>query len=276
MMNIMQMLAMMGGLGGAVPAAGGIGLPHGVTGINPNAPAPGSTPMMPPVTSTAKRPFMDRLAMQLFQSQNPGQESNPEQRRNAMLQLGLGMLAAGSQGQGLGQGIFNAYGGAAGNFQGALDRAYTNAERKRLEEKEDQRRGEDIDWRKTVFGAEFGAAERRAQAEERRHGETLKSAERRSAGQTQDDLMRARVAELKLDQERQDRQLLKPIEDKLRRGEQLTPEEKDLYQLIRTGRQPSFNPMSLLFGGGFDQSMGPGGGQGNPLLTDPRLNFGSN
>lgn len=270
-MDIMQLLSMIGGTGGLGGLGAGMGItPNtvgipGVQGINPGAPPPGSNPM-PAVTSTAKRPFMDRLAMQLFQSQNPGQESNPDQRRNAMLMLGLGMLGAGGQGKGLGEGLLGAYQGASGNFQGAMDRAFTSAERKRLEEKEDKRRAEDIDWRKLELTT--SSAERMADR---------RSAEKRSVGSQADDMARARTAQLRLEQEQEDRALLKPIEDKLRRGEPLTAEEKDLYQLIRTGRQPSFNPYSMMFpgGAGFGGGMGNGMGApgGNPLLTDPRLNF---
>lgn len=260
--QVLAQLGLTGGLGQLIMP------PANTPGINPAAPAPAAP--------AAPQGFMDRLAGTLFPSSIAGQQADPAAQKAALLQLGLGMMAAGSRGAGLGEGLFGAYTGAANTFQGAMQKAYENSERKRLEEKDDKRRAEDLDWKKAVYTTEQAGRQLDRNLEAQLTREQIKSAEKRSTIGTEDDRVRADVSRLRLEQEQQDRELLAPIEAKLRAGQPLTQAEKDLYQLIRTGRQPSMNPLAMLMGGmtgGLGDGMLPGylGNNGNPLLADPRL-----
>lgn len=231
--------------------------------------APASTPPIAPPQAPpqAPPPFLDRLKTGLF-----GPADTPEAKaaqNKAFLQLGLGMLAAGSRGQGLGEGVFNSYAMASRDFEGAMDKAFQNTERKRLEEKqdkiretamarEDARDQRDYDWRKN-----------RAEAEDKYREGVLRS---QAVGRA-DDAATARVRNIEARMKEKQLLRLEELERKRASGALSSQEATELQALTtgaRLGYEPQ-NPWAALFqnqglGGGF----GPPAG-GNPLIGDPRL-----
>lgn len=267
---------------------GGGGPPMMTPPINPAStpgayrPGMGGTgPVLPMPTQQAPMgSFYQRLAGGLFGGGPEGMQGDPSERNRAMLQLGLGMLAAGSQGQGFGQGLFNAYTGAANTYQGAMNRAFERSEAKRLEAKAD-RRQEILDQRyeKQIERESQMASEREANELERLRMQMeqraeLAAAELRSrervagmAGAGDRAMAQVRLAELE-DMKRQS-EILKGIEDKVRAGRQLTDQERQNYMLIRTGRMPTpgqVNPGAFFDNFNPSQPTAPGM---NPLLSDP-------
>lgn len=252
-----------GGLGATAPAAGA------TPAFNPQAMGP------PQAGAATQKPFLDRLSSAMFLAPSGVDPAEAQAyQRNAMLQMGLGMLAASQSGQGLGAGIFNSYAGAANSYQGAMDRAYRQTEAKRIEGKQDKRysdeqarddkrRTEDLDWRQKE-------ADRIAKAEQARLAQAAKIA---SLGR-EDDSARARYTRLQADELQGRLEEQNRLAAKVANGT-ATAEERNLYQMLRTGRQPAANPyaafMDQLGGGmgGYGGGMPPPGG--NPLLTDPRL-----
>jgi hypothetical protein len=255
---------------------GGLGTPM----QTPTGMPPGATPPIVPPQQQGKPPgFFDRLQTGIF-----GQASTPEDqaaRTRAMLELGLGMMAAGSQGQGLGEGLFNSYRMASKNFEGAMDKAFQAREQKRLEAKRDQERAEDIDWKKTVYGADVADRRLREQREAEDARERLRLQkrgidvqERVGTMRQSDDRARGRKADMEADLMERRVRRLDELEAKRAAG-QISPDElEELVALTtgaRLGREP-FNPWAAFMQGGLGAPGVPGmTPQQNPLLLDPDL-----
>ena len=268
---------------------GGGGPPMTTPPINP-ASTPGAYrpgyggqgPVLPQTPMAPPQNFYSRLASGLFGGGPEGMAGDPSERNRAMLQLGLGMLAAGSQGQGFGQGLFNAYAGASNTYQGAMNRAFERSEAKRLEAKAD-RRQEILDERyeKQIEREAQTAATREANALERLRMEMeqraelsaaeMASRERIAGTQGAGDRALAQVRLAELEDMRRQSAILKTIEDKVRSGQPLTDDERQNYMLIRTGRMPTAGQVNP-FAGWAGTGNNPPPGMSNPLLTDD-LNF---
>lgn len=243
-----------------LPFMGGFG---GTPGIVPGAgqPPPMATPGAP------AGGFYDKILGGLFGAGPNGQVDRDAQNR-AMIQLGLGLMGA-NRNEGIGLGALNAYQRAANSYQGAMDRAYQNSERKRLEEKEDKRyesgikredanRQSDREWKLKTWEAEQKARQAEAQADRQ-------SREKVAGMQVQDDRVRAQQAQAEFAREQALEAQIAPLRAKILQGT-ATPQEQTAYQLLVTGRMPS-GQAGLL--GGFD----PNGGADptSQLLQDKSL-----
>jgi hypothetical protein len=246
-----QLLAYLGlgGTPGIVPGAG-----------QPPTPAPAQTPPQ------VQQGWYGKLANGLFGS-GPGGTADPAAQNRAMIQMGLGMLAAGRQNQGLG--MLNAYTGAQSTYQDAMQNAYANAERKRLEDKADTRYQEGIkredqntrserEFKMKQWEAEQKAAMARAQLQAETQLKT-------SAASASDDRSRAEIAKAQLEREQQLEKQIAPLREKILQGT-ATQQEQVAYQLLVTGRLPSTGGLGF----NFDPNA-PGASGDNPLLNDPRL-----
>lgn len=257
-----DILGALGGFGGTPGIMPGAGQPPPM-GTPPISPPPtGSGPIQAPPTS-----IYEKLRGGLFGA-GPDGTVDPAAQNRAMIQLGLGMLA-GNRRDGFGSAL-NAYTGAANTYQGAMQQAYQNSERKRIEEKQDKRyeqgiqredsqRKDDREFKLRQWEAEQKARQAEGEADRRSREKVA------SMGQG-DDIARAELARMEMAREKEKEKLLAPLRDKIIAGT-ATPQERNAYQLIVTGRQPT-DPYGFMGGYGGGQ---PGAIPGNPLLNDPDL-----
>lgn len=229
-----------------IPFLGGIG---GTPGI---VPGPGQPPPMPTPGAPAGG-FYDKVLGGLF-GPGPNGEVDRAAQNRAMIQLGLGLMGA-NRNEGIGLGALNAYQRAANSYQGAMDRAYQNSERKRIEEKEDKRysegiqredknRQDDREWKLKQWEAEQKARQAEGQAE--------RQSREKVAGMTaQDDVIRAQQAREQFKREQELERQIAPLRAKILAGT-ATPQEQTSYQLLVTGRMPSGQAGLLGFGMGGD------------------------
>lgn len=182
-----------------------------------------------------------------------------QMRQQAMLKLGLGLMA-GRQ-QGFGRAALMGLGQAQGDFNGALQTSYQNNQRKRQEDKADTRYSETVA-REDKRAADAAARDERdfkfrvqtAQQDAMQRQKALDASVGNARFQSPVERERAKMMEM----ERQSLEQLRSLEQKIQSG-QATQEEKNAYQLLRSGRQQSADPFQMLL-----QQQGMGG-LGNPL-----------
>lgn len=218
--------------------------------------------------------FTERLGGLLFPSgQYPGVDPTVQAQlqKNALLTLGLGMMAGSKRG--FGHAAMGGLQAASGNYDTAMQRAYQAAERERIEGREDQQRAEDNDWKKTVFGAQEARAarEEQATAEWRKtqaelEAKRIEIARRTAASGMTDDQAVADLRRLQAEELRTRRDLMAELRGKVERGEPLTQEQKDTWQMVMTGRQPTENPWAALMQGGMGGGAPTMGQQTNRVL----------
>ena len=240
--------------------------PTGAPVIQPGAmmPAPGR------IVPT----FSERLGGLLFPSgQYPGVDPTVQAQlqKNALLTLGLGMMAGSKRG--LAQSALGGLQAASGNYDTAMQRAYQAAERERIEGREDQQRAEDNDWKKTVFGAQESRAAREEQAtadwrktQAELEAKRIEIARRTAVSGTADDQAVADLRRLQADELRTRQELMTNLRNKVAQGIALTQDEKDTWQMVMTGRQPTENPWAALLQGGMGGATPPMGQQTNRVL----------
>lgn len=184
---------------------------------------------------------LGRAAQQLFVAPDDVDPAQAEQiRRQALLRMGLGMMAAGAQGRGLGEGVYGAYDQAAQTADAAFLRAYQNARQRRQEAIEEQRyqegrqeRADDRQWRRAREAADEAARQRDYELRARELG--LRAQQARRA----DQLTRAELEQQAgaIDRMRMENARLQEL---MRKGwARLTPEEREEFEVLRTGRRPS-------------------------------------
>lgn len=103
----------------------------------PQAPVrPMAQPTQVPTMGERLSGGLGRVGQALFPV-DPNTGMTPDQmkalRTNALMQMGLGMMASSGQGAGFGESLARGYGLASGNMQGAMQRAYENAMSNRAE-----------------------------------------------------------------------------------------------------------------------------------------------
>jgi hypothetical protein len=108
-----------GMMGGAIPNPRGLGMSRFTTGVHNG---------------------LGRLQNALFPT-DPGMDPRQAKamQNQALLQLGLGMISAKSQGAGLGQSLAHGFGGAQQTLQGSMQRAFQNAQMKQAQARADNR-----------------------------------------------------------------------------------------------------------------------------------------
>lgn len=182
--------------------------------------------------------------------------TDPEANR-AMMQMGMGLLS--------GQNLAQAYGGAANTYQGAMDRAYQQAETTRKETREDAQRKEDREWRQEDRNAQQEFQEAQAQLDREQRLQIA----RMQAG---DDQARAKIAQLEHEEKQKRQKMLEPIIQRIQDGT-ATATDIQIYGLF-SGRAPAVDPV---MGGyiGFGQAPTPGAAPGmstvDQLANDPDL-----
>lgn len=264
-MALLDMLMGMGGLAGAQSLGPGTTMPV--------------APAAAPAAAPAPTGFMGRLGGMLFPAQagvDPALQQQLQQR--ALLTLGLGMMA-GSR-RGLGGSMLGGFQEASSQYDGAMQRAFEHSRLTRAERTDAERRAQDLDWKKTVYAGEQQRQNREA-ADTAAYRKSMLDLEAKRAdiaarqaasGMTDDKAiaeLRAAQAAMLRDQQK----VTQAIEAKLQAGQPLTQDEKDIYQLVRTGRQPTENPWAALLNGGVGPQIRPDG-KGAPverLVSDPRL-----
>lgn len=132
--------------------------------------------------------FLQQLGGALFQAPE-GVAVDPrvlqQQQQQALLTLGLGLLAGREQGRGFGESALRGLGMAQGNFQGALQQGYANTMANRREAREDTRLARDEERyqadRAYAMERDKATAERRARLDAMRERELGQMGEVRSA-----------------------------------------------------------------------------------------------
>jgi len=132
--------------------------------------------------------FLDQLGGTLFKVPE-GVQVDPrvlqQQQQQALLTLGLGMLAGKEQGRGFGESALRGLGAAQGGFQGALQQGYANTMANRREAREDTRMARDEERyqadRAYAMERDRMADERQARADDLRQRELEQMGEVRSA-----------------------------------------------------------------------------------------------
>lgn len=234
-----------------------------------------TAPQLPQLATNIHKPFMERLGGMLFPTtgyEGVDPELQKQLQNRALLTLGLGMLAG--KRRGFGQAALGGLSMASDQYGQAMQNAYANARQTRAEETDAQRRAEDVDWKKTVFGAEEARAARQEQAtndwrtkQAELEQKRLEIQARTAASGTADDAAVADLRRMQAEELKARNELMAGLREKVASGKPLTPDEKDTWQLIMTGRQPTENPWAAILGG---QLGGGGGGTPGAPATDIR------
>ena len=228
-----------------------------------------TAPQLPQLATNIHKPFMERLGGMLFPTtgyEGVDPELQKQLQNRALLTLGLGMLAG--KRRGFGQAALGGLSMASDQYGQAMQNAYANARQTRAEETDAARRAEDMDLKKTIFGAEEARAARQEQATEAWRQKQAEIEQRRleiaaktAASGTADDAAVADLRRLQAEELRTRQELMKGLRDKVARGEMLTEDEKSTWQMVMTGRQPTENPWAAILNGGL--------GGGTPGATPP-------
>lgn len=218
--------------------------------------------------NTGATNVLDRLGAALTPiDPTVAQEMSPDQiqqlRRQAMLNLGLGLLAGRDAGMGFGQAALGALQQAQGTVQGAMQNAYRNALLRRQEQREAARDAES----RRRFEADLAYRMERDRLEDERERARMEQerAYREALLRQRERLTPEQAAAA--EQVQRDRQRIAELLAKPTRTE---AEEIELEYLTR-GAVSNLRRGAGLLGSFMGSGLGGPMVGGNPLLTDPRM-----